>query len=156
MKVNLLRAGLNDAERLSEIQKTCFSPHLERYQDFETSHAMVSLDTIKWQIENENFYKIMLDDVWVGSINIRKLDEIGSYKLHIINVLPEYQGRGIGQEAIRLAEGLFPDAKSWCLETLEDMPNNRHLYEKAGYKFTGKTEKINDKLTLVYYQKDII
>ena len=90
------------------------------------------------------------------SINIRKLDEIGSYKLHIINVLPEYQGRGIGQEAIRLAEGLFPDAKSWCLETLEDMPNNRHLYEKAGYKFTGKTEKINDKLTLVYYQKDII
>lgn len=156
MKVNLLRAGLNDAERLSEIQKTCFSPHLERYQDFETSHAMVSLDTIKWQIENENFYKIMLDDVWVGSINIRKLDEIGSYKLHIINVLPEYQGRGIRQEAIRLAEGLFPDAKSWCLETLEDMPNNRHLYEKAGYKFTGKTEKINDKLTLVYYQKDII
>jgi len=38
----------------------------------------------------------------------------------------------------------------------EYMPYNRHVYEKAGYIFTGKTEKINDKLTLVYYQKEII
>ena len=156
MKVNLLKTDLSDAEKLLEIQKTCFTPHLQRYQDFETSPATVSLDRIKWQIENENFYKIILNDVWVGSINIRKLDAIGIYMLHIINVLPEYQGMGIGQLAIKLAEELFPDAKIWCLETLEDMPYNRHVYEKAGYKFTGKTEKINDKLTLVYYQKEII
>lgn len=156
MKVDLLKTELSDAEKLLEIQRVCFSPHLERYQDFETSPVMAGLDRIKWQIENENFYKIMLNDVWVGSINIRKLDEIGKYKLHIINILPEYQGMGIGQLAIRLAEELFPDAKMWCLETLEDMPQNRHVYEKAGYKFTGKTERINDKLVLVYYQKEII
>lgn len=155
MKVFLLKADLSDAERLLKIQKICFSPHLKRYQDFETSPAMVSLDEIKWQIENENFYKIILNDIWVGSININKLDEIGNYKLRIINILPEYQGRGIGQSAIKLGEELFPDAKTWSLETLEDMPQNRHVYEKAGYKFTGKTEKVNDKLTLVYYQKEI-
>ncbi len=156
MKVNLLKANLSEAEKLLEMQKICFSPHLERYQDFETSPAMVSINKILWQIKNDNFYKIMLDDVWVGSINVKALDENGNYKLHIINVLPEYQGMGIGQLAIKLAEGLFPDSKTWCLETLEDMPYNRHVYEKAGYQFTGETERINEKLTLVYYQKQII
>lgn len=153
MNVELIKADLTDTERLLEIQKICFTPHLERYQDFETSPAMASLDKIKWQIQYENFYKIYMSDLWVGSINIRKLDEMGNYKLHIINILPEYQGKGIGPSAIKLAEGLFPDAKTWVLETLEDMPNNRHVYEKAGYKFTGKTDKINDKLILVFYEK---
>jgi len=50
-------------------------------------------------------------------------------------------------------EQLFPDARSWCLKTLEDMPNNRHVYEKIRYKFTGSTEKVNDKLTIVFYEK---
>ena len=61
----------------------------------------------------------MLNDVWVGSLNIRKLDEMGNYKLHIINVLPECQGMGIGQLAIKLVEELFPYAKKWYLETLK-------------------------------------
>lgn len=30
---------------------------------------------------------------------------------------------------------------------------NCYLYEKMGYKATGKTEKINDKMTLVFYEK---
>ena len=53
-------------------------------------------------------------------------------------------------------EDIFSDAKIWFLETLEDMPDNRHIYEKCGYKFTGKTEIINDKLTLVFYEKEIL
>lgn len=153
LNINLVKASLSDAESLLEIQKICFTPHLERYQDFETSPATVNLDKIKWQIETENFYKILLGEIWIGSINVRKLDELGTYKLHIINILPSHQGNGFGQLAIKLAENLFPKSKLWCLETLEDMPENRHVYEKAGYNFTGKTEKINDKLTLVYYQK---
>lgn len=155
MNVKLIKADLTDAERLLEIQKICFAPHLERYGDFETSPVMVSLEKIQWQIQNENFYKICMDGLWVGSINIRKLDDMGSYKLQIINILPEYQGKGIGQSAIKSAEALFTDAETWVLETLEDMPDNRHVYEKSGYKFTSQTEKINDKLTLVFYEKNV-
>ena len=155
IEVSLDRAKLNDAEKLLEIQKICFTPHLERYQDFDMSPAMVSLDTIKWQIENENFYKILVNNYWVGSICLTKLDDFGNYKLHVINILPQYQGMGIGQTAIKQAEELFPDAITWSLETLQDMPGNRHVYEKLGYIFTGKTEKVNDKLTLVFYHKEI-
>jgi len=153
MDVLLKRADLAESEEILEMQKICFAPHLERYQDFETSPVMTSHEEIQRWIQNENFYKIYLDDLWVGSINIRKLDESGNYKLHIINILPAFQNRGIGQKAIKLAENLFPDAKSWVLDTLEDMPDNRHVYEKMGYSFTGKSEKINDKLTIVFYEK---
>ena len=153
MNVHLVKAELSDSEEVLKIQKICFAPHLERYQDFETSPVMTSHEEVQRWIQNENFYKIYLDNLWVGSINVRKLDELGNYKLHIINVLPEFQNKGIGQKAIKLAEGLFPDATSWVLDTLEDMPDNRHVYEKMGYSFTGKTEKVNDKLTIVFYQK---
>ena len=156
MNVKLMRADLADSERLLEIQKICFTPHLERYQDFDISPAMTGIDEIRWLIQNENFYKILFDDIWVGSINLRKLDEAGNYKLHIINILPEHQGKGIGQTAIRLAEKIFSDAISWALETIEDMPDNRHVYEKVGYKFTGETQKVNDKLTLVFYEKKML
>ena len=113
MNVNLIRAELTDSEKLLEIQKICFTPHLERYQDFDTNPAMASLDRIRWRIQNENFYKITYEDIWVGSINIIKHDEACACKLHIINILPEYQGKGIGQTAIRLAENMFSDAKTW-------------------------------------------
>lgn len=33
-------------------------------------------------------------------------------------------------------------------------PGNCRLYEKLGYKTTGKVHKINDKMDLVYYKKD--
>ena len=153
MNVILVKADIEDSEKLLEIQKICFAPHLERYQDFDTNPALASLEKVKWRIQNENFYKILYGDIWVGSINIIKLDEVGNYKLHIINILPEYQRKGIGQTAIKKAEDIFSDAKTWFLETIEDMPDNRHVYEKVGYKFTGKTEIINDKLTLVFYEK---
>jgi hypothetical protein len=55
-----------------------------------------------------------------------------------------------------MTEDIFSDAKAWVLETLEDMPDNRHVYEKLGYRFTGKTEKINDKLTIVFYKKPLL
>lgn len=155
MDVFLVRALPQEAERLKEIQEICFTPHLKRYNDVETSPATVTLEKIRWLIQHENFYKVIYNEVWIGSINIRKLDDYGNYKLHIINILPEYQGQGLGQAAIKIAESLFPDAKSWCLETLEDMPYNRHVYEKLGYVFTGRTEKINDKLTLVFYKKGV-
>ena len=156
MNVRLERADIADAEQILAMQKICFAPHLERYQDFETNPAMASLDEIGRQIQHENFYKILYNGLWVGAINIQVLDDKGNCKLRIINILPEYQGLGIGQTAIALAEKIFADARTWRLETLADMPHNRHVYEKMGYVFTGKTEVVNDKLTLVHYRKEVV
>ena len=155
MNIKLEKSIPGDAPKLVEMQQICFAPHLKRYEDYETSPANATIDRILWRIENNNCYNIICNDICVGAINIRKLDDAGTYHLHIMNILPEYQGKGIGQTAIRLVEELFPDAKIWRLETLEDMPENRHVYEKAGYRFTGETRVINEKLTLVFYEKTL-
>lgn len=39
------------------------------------------------------------------------------------------------------------------LDTILQEKGNCYLYEKMGYRKTGKTEKINDRLTLVFYEK---
>ena len=36
----------------------------------------------------------------------------------------------------------------------EAQKGNRYLYEKLGYHQTGKAEQINDKMTIVFYEKD--
>lgn len=153
LEIKLEKTEEKDAPELLEMQKICFTPHLLLYKDYETSPAVATIEEVLYMIENDNYYKIICDSICVGAINIKKLDDEGGYKLHIINILPEYQGKRIGQTAIRMTEELFPDAKIWELETLEDMPLNRHVYEKLGYHFTGKTEKVNEKLTLVFYKK---
>ena len=43
----------------------------------------------------------------------------------------------------------------WVLETPHGLEKNHHLHDKMGYVKTGKTEKINDKLTIEHFKKEI-
>ena len=69
-----------------------------------------------------------------------------------IFILPEFQGKGIAQETIRLCEEMHGNG-NWELDTILQESKNCHLYEKMGYRQTGKTEAINERLTLVFYEK---
>ena len=72
-----------------------------------------------------------------------------------IFILTEYQSFGYAQEAIRQAEAEYPESILWELETILQEPKIRHLYEKMGYRRTGKTERIRDGMDLVYYEKEV-
>ena len=50
---------------------------------------------------------------------------------------------------IKLMKAGFDD-----LNTILQEKGNRYLYEKLGYHQTGKAEQINDKMTIVFYEKD--
>ena len=56
-------------------------------------------------------------------------------------------------QAIRLAENLHGE-HNWELETILQEKGNCRLYEKVGYKRTGRVDKINEYMDLVYYKKD--
>lgn len=59
----------------------------------------------------------------------------------------------MAQKAIRAVEELHGNS-NWELDTILQEKANCYLYEKMGYYKTGKTEVINDKMTLVFYKKD--
>lgn len=90
----------------------------------------------------------------VGAIRVIDKSEEGKAKrISPIFIMKEYRNRGIAQKAMQLAEEIH-GCFGWELDTILQEKGNCHLYEKMGYYQTGKTEKINDNMTLVFYKKD--
>lgn len=151
--ISLRKASVDDANELLELQKEVFMPFLLRYEDYETSPATQTMDRFTRRFDIGDYYKILFNDALIGSIYIHELDP-GVMKLHIINILEEYQGRGIAQAVIKRIEAMYPQAYRWELETILSEPRNCYLYEKMGYVRFGENKVINDKLTLINYRKD--
>ncbi|MCM3203523.1 GNAT family N-acetyltransferase [Paenibacillus illinoisensis] len=156
MNVSLCKADLKDAVTIHNMKVKSFKPLLEKYQDFETSPANETLERVITQISQSftDYFIIYHFDVAVGGIRVvKKEDQI--YSVSPIFILPEHQGKGIAQKVFTIIEQKYDDAKSWRLGTILQEKGNCYLYEKIGYKKTGVTKVINDKMTMVFYEKHL-
>lgn len=152
-KIQLIKVPLEDAEQLWRMQRTAFLELLERYQDTETNPACQTLERVREKMTQPYsfFYWIKWGEELAGGIRIdTRVNE--SKRISPLFVLPEYRNRGIAQQAIRLAEELY-GGKDWVLSTILQEKGNCHLYEKMGYRPTGKTREIDSRMTLIYYKK---
>jgi GNAT superfamily N-acetyltransferase len=156
MDIILVKASLEDAEFIHAMQIKSFMPLLERYQDFETNPANESLEKVIARIIQSftDYYIIKSGSAFIGGIRIVKKDN-KRYRVSPVFILPEYQGNGLAQKVFQMIEQIYHDAKSWELDTILQEPGNCHLYEKLGYKKTGKTEIVNSRMTLVFYEKKL-
>lgn len=152
-KIQLERVPLAEAERLWQMQKAAFRELLARYQDRDTNPACETLECVRDKMTRPDsaFYWIKRGDTSVGAIRV-VLRENESKRISPLFVLPQYRSRGIAQQAITVAENLYGD-KDWTLDTILQEPGNCHLYEKMGYRPTGEAKEINEKMTLIFYQK---
>ena len=91
----------------------------------------------------------------MGAVRIIIDNENKSAKVSALCVKPEYRNKGIAQQALTEIEGMYPGVGMWYLDTILEETGNCHLYEKLGYRRTGKTEAVNDKMTLVFYEKGV-
>lgn len=150
----LVRASLADAEKIWHMQKEAFAKLFEKYQDFETSPVTEPLEKTIFRLKQPEtyFYMIQLDKQTVGAMRVVDSGNNNRKRISPIFILPEFCNMGIAQKAIILAEKIH-GSKNWELDTIMQEKGNCHLYEKMGYRTTGKTKIINDKLTLVFYQK---
>ncbi|TQR15303.1 GNAT family N-acetyltransferase [Psychrobacillus soli] len=151
-KISLRKATAEDAEELFELQRKVFEPLYEKYEDHETTPVKQTLERFEERLKTGDFFKITLENSLVGSVHVYpKLP--GVMRLHMINILDEFQGKGIAQQVIIRIESLYPEAKRWELDTILEERRNCYLYEKMGYVQTGDKWKVNDKMTLVHYVK---
>lgn len=151
--IRLIKATVDDKEELLDLQKTIFKTLLLKYEDYNFSPATQTIERFEKRFDIGDYYKIICNDTLIGSIFVfQKLP--GIMRLHIMNILEEYQNKGIAQEVISRIETLYPQAEKWELQTILTEAGNCHLYEKMGYVQTGETRTINDKLILVDYVKD--
>lgn len=155
MEVRFVRADVSHAAEIHAMQIEAFRELLEKYQDFDTSPGCESVEKVKARLKQDTtyFYFICMGQQKVGAVRVVDAKESGKNKrISPIFILPQFQGRGIAQEAIRLCEEVH-GSENWELDTILQEPKNCHLYEKMGYRRTGRTEVINERLTLVFYQK---
>lgn len=155
MYIKLKKAIISDAELLHKMQIKAFLPLLQKYEDYDTNPGNESIERILQRLEQSftDYFFVMLDDLEVGAIRIMRLDDGIRCRISPLFILPEYQGLGIAQETIRLVEEMYSPSKGWELDTILQEPGNCYLYEKLGYKQTGEIKVINDKMTLVFYEK---
>lgn len=155
MEVRLVRADVSHAEEIHAMQIEAFRELLEKYQDFDTSPGSESVEKVEARLKQgmTYYYFICLGVQKVGAVRVVDAKESKkSKRISPIFILPQFQGRGIAQEAIRLCEEAHGN-ENWELDTILQEPKNCHLYEKMGYRRTSRTEVINERLTLVFYQK---
>ena len=153
--MQLIRATASDAERILYLQQLAFAALLEKYQDGDYNPARESLERIRQKLQQPEtyYYFIEAEGKTVGGIRVVVPGEHFPKRISPLFILPEFRGRGYAQRAILLAEQRH-GADHWSLDTILQEPGNCYLYEKMGYRKTGQTKVINDKMTLVFYEKE--
>lgn len=153
--VTLQKAGIEDAKNIHAMQAKSFKALLEKYRDYGTNPAAEPLEKVKWRMgqENSSYSFIVAEGKPVGFIRIQ--DKGAACRVSPICVLPEHQGRGYASQAMLLAERLYSQARRWELDTILEKEKLCRLYEKLGYRETGRRERIQPGMTIVYYEKHI-
>ena len=155
MKIDLIRASLKDTKEIWEMQVKSFGELLDKYQDFETNPASELISNIEIRLKQNFtfFYFICIDNKKVGAIRIiDHKEENKNKRISPIFILPKYRNKGIAQSVIKICEEIHGN-NNWELSTILQEKGNCYLYEKLGYHSTGKTQVINDRLTLIFYEK---
>ena len=153
MDVQLRRASEDDALLIWRMQVRSFMPLLVRYGDASTNPAAEQAEKVLARIRQpfSDYYLICAGGVPVGAVRVVRRDAERN-RISPIFVVPEHQRRGIARSALLMLEEMYPDV-TWELNTILEEEGNCRLYEKLGYRRTGEYERINDRMTLVYYRK---
>ena len=155
MKIELIRASLKDTKEIWKMQVKSFKNLLDKYQDFETNPTSETILNVEMRLKQNFtfFYFIFIDNKKVGAIRVVDYKEKNKNKrISPLFILPEYRNKGIAQSVIKICEEIHGNT-NWELSTILEEKGNCYLYEKLGYHPTGKTQVINDRLTLIFYHK---
>ncbi len=145
----------SDIDIVFDIQQAAYKPLYEKYHDDRLNPYMESKETVlrKYTRAGTKGYIFIENGIAVGAVRVNIDAESKCGRISALAVYPQYQGRGIAQNALHEIEKIHSEVKRWILDTILQEEGNCHLYEKLGYKNTGKLEVINEKMTLIYYEK---
>ena len=137
------------------MQVEAFSELLKKYQDYDISPAAESMDKVSARFEQPwtTYYFIVADDEKVGGIRVVDKKDGSRKRISPIWIMPEHRNRGYAQRAILEAEKIH-GSDHWSLDTILQEKGNLYLYEKLGYHRTGRVDKINERMDIVFYEKD--
>lgn len=152
--IALRRAAEADYLTLHRMQVTCFLPLLEKYHDDAISPAAEQPERMLARLREPitDYYFIVHDGADIGAVRIISRGTVRVIKQ--LYILPEHQGKGLGQAAIAAVEVRYPDTTRWELDTIAEEAKLCHLYEKMGYLRVGIVMTVHDGMHIVGYAKN--
>ena len=155
MSVTLRQVKREDVETVWKMQVEAFADLLEKYQDYDMSPAAEPVEKVMARFEQPwtTYFFIEAEGTNVGAVRVVDKKDGSRKRISPLWIMKEYRGRGYAQEAIKAVEAIYGQ-DNWCLDTILQEEGNLHLYEKMGYIRTGRIEKINDRMDIVFFEKD--
>ena len=97
--MKLVRADINDCEKIWNMQIEAFADLLEKYQDYETSPENESKERIETKLLQDftYFYYIFDDDSLVGAIRVVDKKDGSRKRVAPIFIMKEFRNRGLAQ-----------------------------------------------------------
>ena len=155
MSIKLRQAVKEDIKTIWEMQVEAFKSLLETYQDYDLSPAAEGIEKVMARFEQPwtKYFFIVADGTDVGAVRVVDMKDGSRKRISPIFIMPDYRGRGYAQKAMLAIEDIY-GADNWSLDTILQEKGNLHIYEKMGYHQTGKIEHINERMDIVFYEKD--
>lgn len=107
--MKLVRANLNDCEKIWKMQTEAFSDLLERYQDYETSPGNEAKERIEAKLSQEftYFYYIFDGDDLVGAIRVVDKKDGSRKRVAPVFIMKEFRNKGLAQKAFEEVEKIM-------------------------------------------------
>lgn len=138
MTIDYRKAAVEDAQMLADIYNAAYYSDYVRY-GFCPGYGNTK-QTMEKSIREIPKYVILCDNKPVGCISCKQI-EAGVYEIGNLCIIPEYQGKGIGTQAVRFIKTQCEDWKKLTLVTpLSKTENVRFYTEKCGFSIVS-TEK---------------
>lgn len=135
MSLKYIEAKKEDAEMLIEIYNASF------YEDYIRYGECPAYGRTKERMESsiEKFPKLIIyfHDIPIGVISVQNRGD-GDYYLGCLCVIPKYQNKGIGTQAVKYILDYYTDWRRITLITPQDKDENINFYtKKCGFIIDG-------------------
>lgn len=144
MKIEYRQAISQDAELLVQIYNASYYNDYLRYGEcpgYGKTKEMMEESLIKY-----SKFVILCDGEAVGCISCKELEQ-NVYEIGNLCIIPEFQGKGLGTQAIQFVKTFYKDWKKITLVTPLDKTQNIKFYtQKCGFKIASKENDGNVEL----------
>lgn len=135
MSLKYIIAKKEDAGMITEIYNASFYDDYIKYGECPAYGR--TRQSMEVSIEKSTKFIIYCDDIPVGVISAENRRE-GEYYLGCLCVIPQYQSKGIGTQAVKFILGYYTDWSKITLITPADKEENINFYtKKCGFTIGG-------------------
>ena len=128
-----------------------------KYRDTETSPYKESIQDIerRFAMEGSLYYFIVVSSTIIGFIRIVTNPNETKARISPLAILPEFENKGYGKQAMSEIENLFPVIKEWSLDTIKEEIKLIRFYLNLGYVELKKVERMNENMHISFFRKII-